>query len=1345
MEAILDFLRRYQFTKAEAAFKAELLAREGGDPPIPSSVNAIDGDVELRLRPLQDLDHSLEGEQTSMSAHERGTRKNSSDQSEETGRILLDRSRSPPKKHLYAHYELQQLECRESLCSSGQEFVFENLRTSPEPEISVSSGVSYFASGNLAAFQVGNPVLEREFENVPATTQGMSWTNPIQQMECSLPRTLSVGSLEDLVEGQARQFTIGSAEQAPTWDDRGIQGRPCVENVTSPFACLGYESQSAEHHELLRNVDMEGDVLRFPGSTLPHRIEKTEFLKHDTHQVRSSLQNEVEAATLDVSAAKGRMDCLEQGAQQMEERDDASLRGGAAGMEASVNNGFIANLVHERSFKDPALKTSLPFSFLKASQEQQSLVRSEGTEPSDQEFGKRGGWVHREVGKIQEPRTVSSGNGEACLGVVKGEVYVDWDGLERCEELPRLPPVRLHFMDKSTDNFKDGGSAAGNSTRSLESAAFRSIGSTPEGSFGWGTFMDVPFGQDVSSSGLKRPISRPSVSQGIVEDMSEQLSGFATAGDGQSESAKEYPDEYCDSDTYEDDDDAGYIRQPIEDEAWFFANEIDYPSDDERARNRVDQKTHNSYKQLGKLEEDDRSFVEEESYLSGEEYYRSQAAKEEPYMSQQSKLTSHEQGQLTYSNLYSTGIGSDLLTLPQGDDGNAYDGQLFDAEELNMMRSEPVWKSFIDQSNDLEQESIVSVGDRLEERHGSVKSGGVLFSSDAADVGSEVRDSLVGGSSEGDLESFRDQEFAAYSPTHQKLGVEQTFSEKQGRHVEVKSAPVRHLDEEDDERGIILQYYNEAWGHTKRTSEGDMTNMDTTGQVVLKNKTVKTKHQTSDSNKVVQDNGTFVFGGFSFPSPSSTGDIAASRAGSGKSLWSNRDSAAQGEETDEYGSGMAGPDDTLAAWKQKSNESSPIICPSEENLPNQILSHHSTASAHTTDEFASLDALKDVIEEPNVGQSEECGQALAADDEDAAAVQDEIRRLAVDVDQYEIFDLKIIHRRNRTGFEEDKDFPVVLNSVIAGRYHATEYLGSAAFSKAIQAHDLNTGMDVCMKIIKNNKDFFDQSLDEIKLLKFVNKHDPADKYHILRLYDYFYHREHLFIVCELLRANLYEFHKFNRESGGEVYFTMPRLQSITRQCLEALEFLHGLGIIHCDLKPENILVKSYSRCEIKIIDLGSSCFQTDHLCSYVQSRSYRAPEVILGLPYDQKIDIWSLGCILAELCSGNVLFQNDSLATLLARVVGILGPIDPEVLAKGRDTYKYFTKNHMLYERNQESDQLEYLLPKKTSLSHRLPMGDQGFVDFVGYLLQNNPAKRPNATEALNHPWLLYPYEPISS
>ncbi|XP_039132100.1 homeodomain-interacting protein kinase 2-like [Dioscorea cayenensis subsp. rotundata] len=343
-------------------------------------------------------------------------------------------------------------------------------------------------------------------------------------------------------------------------------------------------------------------------------------------------------------------------------------------------------------------------------------------------------------------------------------------------------------------------------------------------------------------------------------------------------------------------------------------------------------------------------------------------------------------------------------------------------------------------------------------------------------------------------------------------------------------------------------------------------------------------------------------------------------------------------------------------------------------------------------------------------------------------------------EEYEIFDLRIVHRKNRTGFEENKDLPIVLNSVIGGRYYVTEYLGSAAFSKVVQAHDLQMGVDVCLKIIKNDKDFFDQSLDEIKLLKYVNKNDPADERHLLRLYDYFYHQEHLFIVCELLRANLYEFQKYNQDSGEDVYFTLPRIQAIARQCLEALEYLHQLGIIHCDLKPENILIKSYSRCEIKVIDLGSSCFLTDNLCLYVQSRSYRAPEVILGLSYDQRIDLWSLGCILAELYSGDVLFPNDSVVMMLARMIGIVGPIDMEMLKMGLETHKYFTDDYDLYYTNEETDQIEYLIPEKSTLARELQVSDKMFLDFLEHLLQINPQRRPTAKQALQHPWLSFSY-----
>jgi len=296
-----------------------------------------------------------------------------------------------------------------------------------------------------------------------------------------------------------------------------------------------------------------------------------------------------------------------------------------------------------------------------------------------------------------------------------------------------------------------------------------------------------------------------------------------------------------------------------------------------------------------------------------------------------------------------------------------------------------------------------------------------------------------------------------------------------------------------------------------------------------------------------------------------------------------------------------------------------------------------------------------------------------------------------------------------------------------------------------------------MKIIENNKDYFDQSIDEIKLLKFINANGDPDAKNVLRMYDYFYHKEHLIIVTELLKDNLYEYYKYNRENEDTRYFTLGRLQKITKQILTALDFIHSLHLIHCDLKPENILIKSYSRCEVKVIDFGSSCFIHDHLSSYVQSRSYRAPEVILGYKYDYKIDIWSLGCILAELYTGNVLFQNDSVQGLLARVIGIIGPIPERIMKKGRQVSNFFTREGLIYQEPGDNDasksqntmsdmsgrhgkkrnpnepiKIQVLLPKKTTLKARLnKVEDEVFIDFLKKLLDVDPDKRLTAKEAI--------------
>lgn len=142
---------------------------------------------------------------------------------------------------------------------------------------------------------------------------------------------------------------------------------------------------------------------------------------------------------------------------------------------------------------------------------------------------------------------------------------------------------------------------------------------------------------------------------------------------------------------------------------------------------------------------------------------------------------------------------------------------------------------------------------------------------------------------------------------------------------------------------------------------------------------------------------------------------------------------------------------------------------------------------------------------------------------------------------YDFFNLRVIFDRERTGFEETKEFPIVINSLIAGKYQILEYLGSAAFSKAVKCLDLQTKKEVCMKIIENNKDYMDQSIDEIKLLRYINCNGDCDEKNVLKLYDFFYHKEHLFLVTELLNDNLYEFYKYYRDKEKTNYFTIGRL------------------------------------------------------------------------------------------------------------------------------------------------------------------------------------------------------------
>ncbi|CAI8583292.1 unnamed protein product [Vicia faba] len=212
------------------------------------------------------------------------------------------------------------------------------------------------------------------------------------------------------------------------------------------------------------------------------------------------------------------------------------------------------------------------------------------------------------------------------------------------------------------------------------------------------------------------------------------------------------------------------------------------------------------------------------------------------------------------------------------------------------------------------------------------------------------------------------------------------------------------------------------------------------------------------------------------------------------------------------------------------------------------------------------------------------------------------------------------------------------------RYTLKDLLGHGTFGQVAKCWDSDTNSFVAVKIIKNQPAYYQQALVEVTILTTLNKkYDPEDKHHIVRIFDYFVYQRHLCICFELLDTNL--------------GLSLGIVQLFSKQILCGLALLKDAGIIHCDLKPENILLcaSSANQTEIKIIDFGSACMENRTVYSYIQSRYYRSPEVLLGYQYTTAIDMWSFGCIVAELFLGLPLFPGASEFDLLKRMIEIIG------------------------------------------------------------------------------------------
>ncbi|KAG6878758.1 hypothetical protein C0993_008057 [Termitomyces sp. T159_Od127] len=244
---------------------------------------------------------------------------------------------------------------------------------------------------------------------------------------------------------------------------------------------------------------------------------------------------------------------------------------------------------------------------------------------------------------------------------------------------------------------------------------------------------------------------------------------------------------------------------------------------------------------------------------------------------------------------------------------------------------------------------------------------------------------------------------------------------------------------------------------------------------------------------------------------------------------------------------------------------------------------------------------------------------------------------------------------NNYGYDDERgDYLVVAKDHLAYRYEVIDTLGK--------------GEAVAVKIIRNKKRFHHQALVEIKILDNLRKWDADGTHHVLKMIEHFYFRNHLCIATELLSINLYELIKAN----GFVGFTTALIRRFTSQMLMSLSLMRHHHIVHCDLKPENVLLRHPTRSAIKVIDFGSSCFDDERIYTYIQSRFYRSPEVILGLTYSMAIDMWSLGCILAELYTGFPIFPGENEQEQLSCIMEVLGVPDKDYINRSTRKKLFF-------------------------------------------------------------------------
>uniref|UniRef100_A0A3P9M6L0 Protein kinase domain-containing protein n=1 Tax=Oryzias latipes TaxID=8090 RepID=A0A3P9M6L0_ORYLA len=302
-----------------------------------------------------------------------------------------------------------------------------------------------------------------------------------------------------------------------------------------------------------------------------------------------------------------------------------------------------------------------------------------------------------------------------------------------------------------------------------------------------------------------------------------------------------------------------------------------------------------------------------------------------------------------------------------------------------------------------------------------------------------------------------------------------------------------------------------------------------------------------------------------------------------------------------------------------------------------------------------------------------------------------------------------------------------------GIYKVQEFLGQGSFGKVAKCAKLGSPECYAIKIMKSSW----AGEREFKMMKLIKDLDP-DENHLIKMYEWFPFQNMTCIVYELLDVNL---HDSLMNEMQMVHLCWIRV--IAQHLLKALKALKSIGVAHCDIKLDNIMFAELDSVNVKLIDFGLAV-ETKKLSTEteIQVTPFRAPEVILGLPLDESVDMWALGMVLASVYFGNYPFPSEIEYETIRAMVQIFGLPEAEVLHKAKNKAAFFTRDNSDWrlctpeeytETTGEQVETDHLINLDAMIhEHR----DIAFIDLLKNMLEVNPKNRITPRQALEHDFI---------